>query len=245
MRESLLWEPFTGFLLNWSKISYSNYPQSSLQSFGWDASIWHSSLNCPQILWFQNILSWNCLFLEKLFPLSVLFQWVILLPNLYPQTRLSHPLCPSSSLPKASISKQLPRTQVFLTVFRIYLVLQILYLFSFRWMSSHPQFATIVSEFFFHLLNCSHPQPPTCQSFSVLQQIWSRLKVKSLGHVWLFVTPWTVAYQAPPSMVFSRQEYWSGLLFPSPEDLPDRGIEHRCPALYADALPSEPPGKSS
>ena len=55
--------------------------------------------------------------------------------------------------------------------------------------------------------------------------------------------PWTVAYQAPPSMGFSRQEYWNGLPFPSPEDLPDPGIEPGSPALQADALPSEPPGK--
>ena len=50
--------------------------------------------------------------------------------------------------------------------------------------------------------------------------------------------------QAPPSMEFSRQEYWSRLPFPSPGDLPDPGIEPRAPALWADALPSEPPGKS-
>ena len=49
------------------------------------------------------------------------------------------------------------------------------------------------------------------------------------------------AYQAPPSMGFSRQEYWSGLPFPSPGDLPDPGIEPRSPTLQADALPSEPP----
>ena len=55
--------------------------------------------------------------------------------------------------------------------------------------------------------------------------------------------PWTVAYQAPPSMGFSRQECWSGLPFPSPGDLPDPGMEHGTPALQADALPSEPPGK--
>ena len=54
-------------------------------------------------------------------------------------------------------------------------------------------------------------------------------------------TPWTVAQQAPPSMGFSRQEYWSGLPFPSPGDLPDPGIEPRSPALQADALTSEPP----
>ena len=57
--------------------------------------------------------------------------------------------------------------------------------------------------------------------------------------------PWTVAYQAPSSMEFSRQEYWSGLPFPSPGDLPDPGIEPRSPALQTDALPSEPPGKPS
>ena len=59
----------------------------------------------------------------------------------------------------------------------------------------------------------------------------------------LFVTPWPVAYQAPPSMEFSRQEYWTELPFPSPGDLPDLGIEPKSPALQADALPSEPPGK--
>ena len=65
----------------------------------------------------------------------------------------------------------------------------------------------------------------------------------SLSRVQLFVTPWIVAYQAPPSMGFSRQEYWRGLPFPSPGGLPDPGIEPRSPALQADALPSEPPGK--
>ena len=57
------------------------------------------------------------------------------------------------------------------------------------------------------------------------------------------MTPWTVAYQAPPSMGFSRQEYWSGLPFPSPGDLPDPGIKPGSPTLEADALTSEPPGK--
>ena len=71
-----------------------------------------------------------------------------------------------------------------------------------------------------------------------------KVKVKSLSHVRLFATPWTVAYNAPPSIGFSRQEYWSGLPFPSPEDLPNLGIEPGSPALQADALPSEPPGKS-
>ena len=69
------------------------------------------------------------------------------------------------------------------------------------------------------------------------------MKVKSLSRVRLFVTPWTVAYQTSPSMGFSRQEYRSGLPFPSPEDLPDPGIKPGSPALQAAALPSEPPGK--
>ena len=67
--------------------------------------------------------------------------------------------------------------------------------------------------------------------------------MKSLSRVQLSGTPWTVAYQASPSMGFSRQEYLSGLPFPSPGDLPDPGLELRSPALQADALPSEPPGK--
>ena len=65
--------------------------------------------------------------------------------------------------------------------------------------------------------------------------------MKSLSRVQLFATPWTIAYQAPPSMGFSRQEYWSGLPFPSPGDLPNPGIEPGSPALQADTLTSEPP----
>ena len=69
-----------------------------------------------------------------------------------------------------------------------------------------------------------------------------KVKVKSLSHVQLFATPWTVAYQPPLSMGFSRQEYCSGLPIPSPGDLPNPGIKPRSPALWADALLSEPPG---
>ena len=70
----------------------------------------------------------------------------------------------------------------------------------------------------------------------------SNLRTESislLSGVQLFATPWTVACQSPFSMEFSRQEYWSGLLCPSPEDLLDPGMEHRFPALQADSLPSE------
>ena len=73
------------------------------------------------------------------------------------------------------------------------------------------------------------------------------LKVKVLSHVRLFVTPWTVAHQAPLSMEFSRQEYWSGLPFPSPGDLLNLGIEPACLTSnlhwQVGSLPLVPPGK--
>ena len=65
----------------------------------------------------------------------------------------------------------------------------------------------------------------------------------SLSRVRLFATPWAVACQAPVSMGFSRKEYWSGLPCPPPGDLPNPGVEPRSPALQADSLPAEPPGK--
>ena len=68
---------------------------------------------------------------------------------------------------------------------------------------------------------------------------WS--EVKLLSRVGLFAAPWTVAHQAPLSMGFSRQEYWSGLPFPSPGDLPNPGIKPGSLTLQADALSSEPP----
>ena len=69
------------------------------------------------------------------------------------------------------------------------------------------------------------------------------LLLSHFSRVRLCVTPEMAAHQAPPSLGFSRQEYWSGLPFPSPGDLPNPGIEPRSPALQADALSSEPPGK--
>ena len=80
----------------------------------------------------------------------------------------------------------------------------------------------------------SRPRLPLC---------FGKVKVKLLSRVRLFVTPWTGVYQASPAMGFSRQEYWSGVPLPSPEDLPNPGLEPRSPILQADALPSEPPGK--
>ena len=80
-----------------------------------------------------------------------------------------------------------------------------------------------------------------CTKYGIFKQ---KVKVKSLSHVRLFAIPWTVVYQASLSMGFSRQEYWSGLPFPSPGDLPDPGIKPRSPALQAGALPSEPLGST-
>ena len=70
-----------------------------------------------------------------------------------------------------------------------------------------------------------------------------KLKVKLLSRVRLFATPWTVAYQTPPSMKFPRKEYWSGLPFPSLGYLPNPGIEPASPALAGGFFNSEPPGK--
>ena len=83
--------------------------------------------------------------------------------------------------------------------------------------------------------------PRLLPCFMFLYGPW-KLRVKLLSRVWLFLTPWTVACQTPPSMGFSRQEYWSGLPFPSPGDLLDPGIEPQSPTLQADSLLSEPPG---
>ena len=65
----------------------------------------------------------------------------------------------------------------------------------------------------------------------------SLVRAKSLSHIRLFVTPWTVAHQAPLSMGFSRQEYWSGLPCPPPGNLLDPETEPMSPALQEDSLP--------
>ena len=76
-------------------------------------------------------------------------------------------------------------------------------------------------------------------------QSWSQWSVHAqlLSRVRVFGTPWTVAHQAPLSMEFPRQEYWSALPFPSPGNLPDLGIESRSSTLQEDSLLSEPPRK--
>ena len=73
--------------------------------------------------------------------------------------------------------------------------------------------------------------PRICTHVQLMWQPWNRSEEKSLSRVWLFATPWTVTCQAPLSMGFSKQEYWSGLSFPSPGDLPNPGIEPRSPTL--------------
>ena len=89
---------------------------------------------------------------------------------------------------------------------------------------------------------CASPSPSFLMMYSAYKlNKWK--KVKSLSRVQLFATPWTIAYQGPLSMGFSWQEYWSGLPFPSPGDLPKPGIAPGSPPLRADALPSEPPEK--
>ena len=80
----------------------------------------------------------------------------------------------------------------------------------------------------------------------LLQCMKGKVKVKSLSHVRLLVTPWTAAHQAPPSMGFSRQEYWCGVPLPSPSSpgyLPNPRTEPRSPAFQADSLQSETAGK--
>ena len=86
----------------------------------------------------------------------------------------------------------------------------------------------------------------------MIHQTWiphpMSLHCAALSHVQLFATPWTVAHQAPLSTGFSRQEYWSGLPFPSPGDLPDPGIQPTSlasPALVGGFCTTEPPAHKS
>ena len=74
---------------------------------------------------------------------------------------------------------------------------------------------------------------------NTLIEVWTYM----VSRVWLFVTPWTIACQAPLSTGFPRLEYWTRLPFPSLGDLPNPGIEPRFPAMQANSLQFEPPGK--
>ena len=106
-------------------------------------------------------------------------------------------------------------------------------------LSSSQQHLASMYLFATVLINCSFSQVlhevltglRLCLVSLALSYYSVRKKVKSLSHVWLFATPWTVALQAPLSLGFSRREYWSVLPFPSPEHLPDPGIEPGSPTL--------------
>ena len=118
------------------------------------------------------------------------------------------------------------------------------------WASVRATFALICLHIWLSVIFPSHSEWhiidrwPRFQVRCFLRQLTAAVNIfHCLSRVQLFVTPWTVAYQAPPSMGFSRQEYWSGVPFPSPGDLPNPGIEPGSPAFQADALTSEPPGK--
>ena len=110
-----------------------------------------------------------------------------------------------------------------------------------------PTFAVVNDLDFLHLIRCAMTSHCCfnfhfCSDYDIILS-QKKVEVKSFSHVQIFVTPWTVAYNAPPSMGFSRQEYWCGLPFPPLEDLPDPGVEPMSPALQVDSFPSEPPGK--
>ena len=90
------------------------------------------------------------------------------------------------------------------------------------------------------ILNKSHNLSMRSLSFLDPKRKW---QCESLGRVWLFVNPWTAARQAPLSVGFSRQKYWSGSTFPFPRDLPNQGNETRSPTFQADSSRFEPPGK--
>ena len=115
-----------------------------------------------------------------------------------------------------------------------------IYIFSFYFCICWMAMLVIINRYFIMVIFCI-----SLMAFHIYWSfVYPQNGVKSLSCVWLFVTPWTVAYQAPPSLGFSRQEYRSGLPFPSPGDLPNPGFEPRSPVLQADALPSKPPGKA-
>ena len=86
-------------------------------------------------------------------------------------------------------------------------------------------------------------QHPKCIAKSPTKSTLAHVRAQSLSRVPLFAAPWTVALQAPLSMGFPRQEYWSGLPGPSAGDLPDSGVEPTAPALAGGFLTAEPPGK--
>ena len=98
--------------------------------------------------------------------------------------------------------------------------------------------------------NRNHVSCISCIGRWTLYQYPSEKPFEYIGGGWVtkscltLATPWTAAYQAPLSMGFSSQKYWSGLPFPFPGDLPDLGVKPRSSATQADSLPTELQGKS-
>ena len=95
-----------------------------------------------------------------------------------------------------------------------------------------PPLCLLICSLCLHLYCC-----PANRFISTIFLDSMLLLLSRISRVWLCVTLWTVACQAPLPMGFSKQEYWSRLPFPSPEDLPNPGIERVCPALQVDSLP--------
>ena len=187
---------------------------------------------------FTIIIIWSVIFFFPFWPCHVAFGILVLDQALSP--------CPLQRK-RGSLITGTPGNSLISDLFFLhqipYLLLKII--------SYYPNLSLIflLEEYFSFLTIYKVPAEvetfPLPSFLSILSQpSWEvKSEVKSLSHVWLFATPWMVAYQAPLSMEFSRQEYWSGLPFPSPGDLPNPGIEPGSPALQTDALPSEPPGK--
>ena len=98
-----------------------------------------------------------------------------------------------------------------------------------RILQHHSSKASVLWHSAFFTVQLSHPYMTTGKTIALTRRTFD--EVKLLSHVRLFATPWTIAYQAPPSMGFSRQEYWSRLLFLFPGDLPNLGIEPGSPTL--------------
>ena len=113
------------------------------------------------------------------------------------------------------------------------------------WEGGAPQFYGVRSPC---ALNPTSPHPVCLFIWLFICILYNKLvemKVLVSQSCLTLCLPMDCTHQAPPSMGFSRQEYWSGLPFPSPGDLPDPGIKPRSPALQMDTLPCEPPAKAN
>ena len=105
-----------------------------------------------------------------------------------------------------------------------------------KWIYSYPiHFKTVPSTIFLFWKNSKHAEKLKGYTTNICM-----CRLSCFSRVWLFATPWTVAHQAPLSMGFSRQEYWSGLPCPPPGDLPNPGIKPASPATSVSQVGSLP-----